>query len=140
MYRPRCGWYLITSGEARRELRVDWTEAIIWDCDLDSDAPTEAAIEAKAAELMERYRLRVKDSRHLARAVLRSWVGAFVSSDAAFRRVKGDPPRPGLEILSVIEAAEALQIAPGELPPTCPVWSTPTSEDWWVPPAVSSPL
>jgi predicted nucleic acid-binding protein len=139
-YEERSGWFLVSSRLARAEALArggyDWVTGFIHLVDNSGDAPPERVIAAEADAIAVKAQLAPADARHLAEVILRPFISRLVTSDDRFRRraQRLDFARP-IEIVSLIDAVQALHIAPGERPPIGPVPGTPlsASEPWWIP-------
>jgi hypothetical protein len=138
-YQDRCGWFLVTSGEARRELtgngRSDWSIGIFFDIDQARDSPHEKDITDLASDY-EAEGLKRQDARHLARAALHPPIQYFVTSDEEVLRKAKKLALPGrLRVLGTLEAEKLLQIQPRETPPVTPVPGSQLErlEPWWIP-------
>jgi len=146
-YSDHNGWYLVTSGEARRELTVktnyDWSVGQFLDIDELVDRPPEGDIARVASDLSQVVGLKLADARHVARAVLYEPIGVFVTADmrTILRRVRNavqdDRWRPPqrLRLLSSLEAEPELKMQPGKLSPIMPHPTNPLAdtEPWWIP-------
>jgi hypothetical protein len=129
-------WRLVTSSKARQEISrrgVDLVTGFIPEIDLTRDAPDRATVEGAVELIMSVTGITdPDDAEHLAQASLRPWVRYVVTSDATFLRRSSGFNHP-VELLSVFEAVELLQIGPGELPPMglkdrpLPCWLVPDS-------------
>jgi hypothetical protein len=146
-YTDPNGWYLVTSGEARRELTVktnyDWSVGQFLDIDELGDRPPEHDITRVASDLVQDVGLKPTDARHLARAVLYEPIGVFLTADVRtiLRRVRNanqddrwHPPQR-LRLLSSLEAEPELKMQPGKLSPIMPHRTNPLAEmePWWIP-------
>ena len=100
---------------------------------------------ARLAAEYEVNGIKLKDARHLARAVLHEAIRYFVSSDEALVKkartlaLVKKPRTLGLTskltIVTALEAERLLDIQPGEEPPIRPLDSSPlaASPRWWIP-------
>jgi hypothetical protein len=146
-YSDHNGWYLVTSGEARRELTVktnyDWSVGQFLDIDELGDRPYEDDIAGVASDLVQVIGLKPTDARHLARALLYEPIGVFLTADVRtiLRRVRNavdddrwHPPER-LRLLSSLEAQPELKMVPGKSSPIMPSAGNPLAdmEPWWIP-------
>lgn len=133
-------WWLVTSGEARREVLAkesyDWTQALLHDVDGTRDAPDASRVHHLAEDFVSIVDLTPSDARHLAGVVLRPWIWSLITNDDRFRKKARRLALPyPLEIWSSLEAEQALRISPGEKPPISPAPSSPLAkvDPWWIP-------
>ena len=137
-YRTRSDWFLVVSGEGRRELTArgapDWTLTVFLDMDDVRDSPTPDAVATRAAEFRA-VGIDEVDARHLARADLTPWVRYLVTNDKKLlKKAKLACDPMNLTVASAIEAEHVLNIRPGERPPVAPAPGSPLAENqWWIP-------
>jgi hypothetical protein len=91
-------------------------------------------VDALARSFVADASLDVADAVHLAHVALRPWVGRLVTSDDKFRARARPLDLPHtVEILSAVEAVDALHIAPGEVPKLAPLPGSPLDgQTWWL--------
>lgn len=137
-YRERwTRWYLVTSTEARGELRSDsvrWLDSMLLEADRTSDQFPPGDLEREAARY-EAAGVKAADARHLAVATLRPWIRLFVTDDDRFRKGASRAGVPShLRVVTSEEAVELLQIESGEQPLIAPLATSPlASQTWWIP-------
>jgi hypothetical protein len=131
-------WVLVTSGEARRELKaglaVDWLRAMLPEVDEYSDAADPETLSAEATRYAAAG-LAESDAAHVAQASLLPWVRYFVTDDDRLRRraerIEAATP---LTFLRTEQAAELLSIDDDEQAPISPAPTNPLhGQGWWVP-------
>jgi hypothetical protein len=137
--RDRSGWYLVTF-RAAREVAVtrgdaDWSVGFIPDIDEFDDAPSVDEIGA----LVRIYRdedILFEASTTLAHAVLYEPVRLLITADIRPYKHSRDMDLPErLELISVQDAVERLEIGAGEAPPHAPPAHTQLAgaPEWWIP-------
>jgi hypothetical protein len=136
----RSGWRLVAPAETRDRAAergdTDWSLATVTEIEAFPDAPAERDVEG----LVRLYRsedIGPEAATALATAVLWEPVRYLVSVDRrAYRHSRAEDLRNGLEVITVGDAVDLLEIAPGEeplhdFPPESPLADT--TDHWWVP-------